>query len=462
MSDTSKRVVVTGMGVITPLGNDIQTFWNALCAGKDGLGQITSCNLSDFPVQQGGEVSKIHLPTELLSRLSTDDRSQHMVVAAVKQAVEQAGLSGFEECRTGVPPVAERQARGLSYTEEHGAGVPPVAERQARGLSYTEEHGACVPPVAERQARGLSYTEEYKTAVVLSTNFASAGTLDGDLGLDTPWTKGNLGFGTAADLVADIWSLSGPRATLSLSCSSGAAAIGYGADLIRSGRADFVIAGGYDAISRFAWAGLSLLRTMTDDKLRPFDKNRSGTLFSEGAGIVVLESYESAKLRNSHILAELCGFGFNNNAYHMTAPSKDGQGIAETMEMALKEAGISPDMVDHVNTHGTGTQLNDSTETAAIKKVLGMNAYDVPITSIKSMIGHLMGAAGSVEAIASILTILNGKIPPTINLTTPDPECDLPMPTAEALEADVDVVISNSSGIGGNNVSLVFRKAEKA
>jgi len=441
MSDTSKRVVVTGMGVITPLGNDIQTFWNALCAGKDGLGQITSCNLSDFPVQQGGEVSKIHLPTELLSRLSTDDRSQHMVVAAVKQAVEQAGLSGFEECRT---------------------GVPPVAERQARGLSYTEEHGACVPPVAERQARGLSYTEEYKTAVVLSTNFASAGTLDGDLGLDTPWTKGNLGFGTAADLVADIWSLSGPRATLSLSCSSGAAAIGYGADLIRSGRADFVIAGGYDAISRFAWAGLSLLRTMTDDKLRPFDKNRSGTLFSEGAGIVVLESYESAKLRNSHILAELCGFGFNNNAYHMTAPSKDGQGIAETMEMALKEAGISPDMVDHVNTHGTGTQLNDSTETAAIKKVLGMNAYDVPITSIKSMIGHLMGAAGSVEAIASILTILNGKIPPTINLTTPDPECDLPMPTAEALEADVDVVISNSSGIGGNNVSLVFRKAEKA
>ena len=418
MSYTSKRVVVTGMGVVTPLGNDIQTFWNALCAGKDGLGQITRCNLSDFPVQQGGEVSEIHLPKELLAKICAEDRSLQMVVAAVKQAIEQANL------------LVSKEIAGETCTEQ-GRSTPALRQE----------------------------IKNSKTAVVLSTNFSSAGTLDGDLGLDTPWTKGNLGFGTAADLVADIWNLSGPRATLSLSCSSGAAAIGYGADLIRSGRADYVIAGGYDTISRFAWAGLSLLRTMTDDKLRPFDKNRSGTLFSEGAGIVVLESYESAKLRNSQILAELCGFGFNNNAYHMTAPSKDGQGIAETMAMALKEAGIGPDMVDHVNTHGTGTQLNDSTETAAIKNVLGKHAYDVPVTSIKSMIGHLMGAAGSVEAIASILTILNGRIPPTINLTTPDPECDLLMPTTGALEADVEVVISNSSGIGGNNVSLVFRRA---
>ncbi|MFZ2658561.1 MAG: beta-ketoacyl-[acyl-carrier-protein] synthase family protein [Victivallales bacterium] len=418
MSEMPKRIAVTGMGLVSPLGNDVQTFWSALCAGKDGLGPITRCNLSDFPVQQGGEVSEIHLPPELLSRLSTHDRSQHMVVAAVKQAVDQAGLS---------VNVAQASCLCKNHEEAGSAGKMPALHS--------------------------------KVAVVLSTNFASAGTLDGDLGLDTPWTKGNLGFGTASDLVADIWNLSGPRATLSLSCSSGAAAIGYGADLIRSGRADYVIAGGYDAISRFAWAGLSLLRTMTDDKLRPFDKNRSGTLFSEGAGIVVLESYESAKLRNSQILAELCGFGFNNNAYHMTAPSKDGQGIADTMAMALKEAGIGPDMVDHVNTHGTGTQLNDSTETAAIKHVLGKHAYDVPVTSIKSMIGHLMGAAGSVEAIASILTILNGRIPPTINLTTPDPECDLLMPTTGALEADVEVVISNSSGIGGNNVSLVFRRA---
>ncbi|MFA6294116.1 MAG: beta-ketoacyl-[acyl-carrier-protein] synthase family protein [Victivallales bacterium] len=391
-----RRVVVTGMGVVSPLGNDIRTFWDALCAGKNGIGNVSVCDLSGFAVQQGGEVSDISLPPELAAKICKDDRSQLMVVAAVKQAIDQAGM-------------------------------PNSA----------------------------------KTALVLATNFAAAGTLDGDLGLSSPWIKGDLGYETATDLVADIWNLSGPRTTLSLSCSSGAAAIGYAADLIRSGRADYVIAGGYDTISRFAWAGLSLLRTMTEDKIRPFDKNRSGTLFSEGAGVLILESFESAKLRNSQILAELCGFGFNNNAYHMTAPPKDGQGIAETMSMALKEAGIGPDMVDHVNTHGTGTQLNDLTETAAIKKVLGMNAYDVPITSIKSMIGHQMGAAGSVEAIASILTILNGMIPPTINLTTPDPECDLPVPTAEALEADVEVVISNSSGIGGNNVSLVFRGNKK-
>ncbi len=417
MPESSKRVAVTGMGIVSPLGNDIQTFWNALCAGKDGLGQITSCDLSGFPIQQGGQVSGISLPPELLAKIRVDDRCQLMVVSAVKQAINQAGL--------------------------------PVNVAQASCLCKNPE---------ETRIAGKMPALHSKTAVVFSTNFAAAGTLDGDLGLATPWTKGDLGFETATDLVADIWNLSGPRTTLSLSCSSGAAAIGYGADLIRSGRADYVIAGGYDAISRFAWAGLSLLRTMTEDKLRPFDKNRAGTLFSEGAGIVVLESFESAKLRNSQMLAELCGFGFNNNAYHMTAPPQDGKGIADTMEMALKEAGILPEMVDHVNTHGTGTQLNDLTETAAIKQVLGKHAYDVPITSIKSMIGHLMGAAGSVEAIASVLTILNGRIPPTINMTEPDPECDLPIPTAGPLDKQVKVVISNSSGIGGNNVSLVFRK----
>ncbi len=393
MSETSKRIAVTGMGIVSSLGNDIATFWNALCVGKDGIGKITTCNLSDFVIQQGGQVTDIQLPPELLNKISKEDRSQAMVVSAVKQAIEQAKLTVTD-----------------------------------------------------------------KVAVVMSTNFAAAGTFDSDLGLSTPWTKGDLGFQTAADLVADIWNLSGPRVTLSLSCSSGAAAIGYGMDLIRNGRADYVIAGGYDAISRFAWAGLSLLRTMTEDKIRPFDKKRAGTLFSEGAGVVVLESFESANLRNSQVLAELCGFGFNNNAYHITAPPPDGQGVAESMMMAMKDGGILPESVDHVNTHGTGTQLNDSTETAAIKQVLGKHAYEVPITSIKSMTGHLMGAAGSVEAIASVMSIVTGKIPPTINLTEPDPACDLPVPTKGALDANVKTVITNSSGIGGNNVSLVFRK----
>ena len=385
------------MGIISPLGNDIDSFWNALCAGKSGIGQINVCNLADSTFQQGGEVAEIPLSADLTSKLPKNDRGLQMVVSAAKQAIDHSGL-------------------------------PDPA----------------------------------KTAVVLATNFASAGTLDEDLGLPSPWGQGNIEYQTAADSIAQIWNLKGPRSTISLSCSSGAAAIGYGADLIRNGHADYVIAGGYDAINRFAWAGLGLLRTMTEDKVRPFDKNRAGTLFSEGAGIVILESYESAKLRNSQILAELCGFGFNNNAYHMTAPPQNGQGIADAMTMALKEAEISPDTVDHINTHGTGTKLNDITETQAIKQVLGKHAEKTPITSIKSMTGHMMGAAGSVEAIATVLSIINAKIPPTINMTEPDPECDLPIPTDGPLDAEIKVAISNSSGIGGNNISLVFKKSKTA
>lgn len=393
------------MGIISPLGNDIESFWNSLCGGRDGIGAVSVCDLSDFTFRQGGEVPEIPLASELASRISDKDRSMRMVLAAVNQAVGQAG-----------------------------------------GLANPA-----------------------KTAVVLATNFAAADTLDEDLGSNELWRKGELGFNGAADSVARIWDLGGPRVTLSLSCSSGAAAIGYGADLIRSGRAECVIAGGYDSISRFAWAGLGLLRTMTEDKIRPFDKNRSGTLFSEGAGVLVLESPESAVKRfstenkllksgiNCGAFAELCGFGFNNNAYHMTAPSQGGKGIADAMAMALNDADIKPEMVDHINTHGTGTQLNDVTETQAIKEVFGKHAYKMPITSIKSMTGHMMGAAGSVEAIATILSIVHGRIPQTINLTEPDPECDLPIPVGAPLDADLRIAVSNSSGIGGNNTALLFR-----
>lgn len=383
------------MGVVSPLGNNIPSFWDNLCAGKSGIGHLNVCDMADFAFQQGGEVTDIPLPAEFKNLLPGNDRALQMLVAATAQAVNQAELTNYS-----------------------------------------------------------------KTAVVLATNFASAGTFDKDLGLDTPWTEGELGFQRAAETVADIWQIDGPLSTLSLSCSSGAAAIAYGADLIKNGHADCVIAGGFDSISRFAWAGLGLLRTMTEDKVRPFDKNRAGTLFSEGAGVIILESADSAKMRNAQIIAELCGFGLNNNAYHMTAPPQNGQGIADAMLMAIKDAGINPDDVDHINTHGTGTKLNDITETQAIKQVLGEHAYNAPITSIKSMVGHLMGAAGSVEAIATVLSMQNSRIPPTINLTEPDPECDLPIPTDGPMEKEINIAISNSSGIGGNNVSLVLSKTD--
>lgn len=391
MSKESK-IKITGMGIISPLGNDIPTFWNNLCAGKSGIGPLTVCDLADFAFQDGGEVKNIPLPAEFKNQVPANDRALQMLVAATAQAINQA----------------------------------PIANPT-------------------------------RTAVVLSTNFASAGTFDKDLGLDSPWSEAELGFQNATDTVAEIWELSGPKSTLSLSCSSGSAAIGYGVDLIKNGHADCVIAGGYDSISRFAWAGLGLLRTMTEDMVRPFDKNRAGTQFSEGAGVVILEKAGTP----SPALAEVSGFGFNNNAYHMTAPPQNGQGIADTMLIALKEAGIKPEEVDHINTHGTGTQLNDITETQAIKQVLGDHAYDAPITSIKSMTGHLMGAAGSAETIATVLSMQNNKIPPTINMTEPDPECDLPIPTDGPMEKVINIAITNSSGIGGNNVSLLLKKIEE-
>jgi len=296
------------------------------------------------------------------------------------------------------------------------------------------------------------------TGIVMATNFGCACSLDQELGTDCEKITGNLGFMEAANTIAELWQCNGPVTSLSLSCSSGVSAIGYGTDLIKSGKCDKVIAGGYDAISRFAWAGLGVLRTMTQDKIRPFSKNRSGTLFSEGAGIVVLEEMEAAKARKTEIIAEVAGFGFNNNAYHMTAPAKEGKGLADAMSTALKESGLKAEEINHINTHGTGTKFNDVTETQAIKSVLGEHASNVPITSIKSMTGHLMGAAGAIETIASAMSIQTGKIPPTINYEEPDPECDLPLPTDTVLTKEVNNVISNSSGIGGNNAALVLRK----
>ncbi len=354
-NEDAARIVLTGMGVVSPLGNCVDTFWRSLCEGGDGISDITVCDLDGFAFARGGQVCEVVLdPAQ--EAVCGDDRALRMAVAAASQAV----------------------------------GANPPADGG-------------------------------KVAVVLATNFGSAGTLDKDLGTRSKWDKGQLSLHNAAAKVAEIWGFGAMRATVSLSCSSGAAAIAYAAHLIRNGHASQALAGGFDGISRFAWAGLGLLRTMTDDKVRPFDKNRSGTLFSEGAGIVMLESLRSARLRNSQILAEIKGWAFNSNAYHMTAPPDGGQGIAESMRDALGSAGLPPEAVGHVNTHGTATQLNDLTETKAIKQVFGGHASKMLITSIKSMTGHMMGAAGSVEAIATALSIKHGKIPPTRNYLTPDP-----------------------------------------
>jgi len=257
-------------------------------------------------------------------------------------------------------------------------------------------------------------------------------------------------------MIAERWNLRGPATTLSLSCSSSAAATGLALDLIRAGRADVILAGGHDTISYSSLAGLSILRTITADEIRPFDKRRNGTIFGEGAAMVVLEELEHARARGAPISAELLGYGLNNNAYHLTAPDKGGEGLRHVLEAALRDAHVAADQLDYINAHGTGTPYHDVAETVAIKTALGDHAYRIPVSSIKAATGHIMAGAGALEAIATILAMRDGVVPPTLNYDEADPNCDLDYVPNEARAHRVKIAASVSSGIGGNNAAVVL------
>ena len=395
------KVLITGMGAVTPIGVSVASFWPALCRGEPAVGPLTRFESRDGTVPLGGEIRVFRLPDPVAAAGSGADRAVQFMIAAAWEAMRDARL-----------PLA---------------GSHP------------------------------------EIGVVLGTNFGSVGSADAWLvppsarSGEMPSFDG-LNFHDATDRVGDLGGLTGPRATLSLSCASGAAALACGADLIRAGRANAVLTGGYDALSRFAWIGLSVLRTMSRSAVRPFDKNRDGTLFSEGAGALLLESEESARARGAPVYAELAGYALNNNAFHMTAPAREGAGTAAVLRRALEDAGVAPEEVDHINAHGTGTQPNDVTETQAIKAVFGAHAARIPITSNKGVLGHLMGAAGSVEAIATILSLREGLIPPTRLELEPDPACDLDYVVREPRRAPLRVALSNSAGIGGCNAALILRK----
>ena len=395
-------LAITGMGVVTPVGCAVADFWSAIREGRSGIRDITRFDTEGFVFTHGGQVDDALLPDGLRTD-DTTDIATRFVLAASAQAMTDAGLP---------------------------AGLDPS-----------------------------------RLGVVLATNFGSA--VSGERLLTYCHGAGRARFAdlaeysyqSAADHVATACNATGPRAVLSLSCSSGAAALAHGADLIIAGRATAVVTGGYDSLSRLAWSGLSALRTMTKDAVRPFDKNRSGTLFSEGAGVLVVEDMEHAQQRGAEIHAELTGWAFNNNAHHMTAPAKEGAGSAAVMAAALALNNTAPDSIQHVNMHGTGTKHNDPTETQAVKTVFGDHATNLTITSIKSMIGHMMGAAGSVEAIATILSMRDGMVPPTINHQESDPDCDLDCVFNTRRETPIDAAVSNSAGIGGCNAAVVFRKS---
>ena len=406
-----RRVVITGMGAITPLGLNVEETWQGLIAGRSGIRRITSFDPSDYPTQIMGEVrgfkARDFMDFKKARRMA---RFSQFAVAATKMALEDAGLTIDESNAERVGVLLGNSVGGLDETE--------------RACRLMLERG------------GMRLSPFY--IVMMPPNMA-------------------------AFHVARTFGIKGYNCTISTACAAGAQAIGEGAEVIRRGKAEVVVAGGTESSScELGLAAFCVGRaysTKSDEPeraCRPFDKNRDGFVGAEGCGILILESLEHAKARGARIYAEVLGYGASNDAYHLIAPDPEAEGAARAIRWALEDAGVSPEDVDYINAHGTGTPLGDAAETLAIKKVFGEHAYRVPISSTKSMIGHLWGAAGAVEAIVCVLTIRDGIIHPTINYETPDPECDLDYVPNVARRAKVDVALSNSFGLGGQNACLVI------
>lgn len=414
MSD--RRVVITGMGTINPLGNTVGGTWKNLLSGTSGIRRIERVDVHDLPSQIGGEIVDFevtnYIPKKDARRM---DRFSQFFWIASRDALADAGIDYAED-----DPGAYRTGVMVGT----GIGGVQTFEEEIEILLHVGPH------------RLTPY--------------------------GIPKIIGNIAGGQ----VSIDFNLYGPNSTVVTACAASANAIGDAAEIIKRGAADVMVAGGADAsITRFAMAGFAQARALStnnDDPQgasRPFDADRDGFVMGEGGSALVLEEREHALARGVDIYAELIGYGMSADAYHVTLPRPGGDGAARAMKAALDSAGLAPGDLSVINAHGTSTQANDATETAAIKTVFGEDAYRIPASSTKSMTGHLLGGAGAIEAIASVMTIGEGVIPPTINYTTPDPECDLDYVPNEAREAAVTTVMSNSFGFGGHNVALVFSAA---
>ncbi|AMA72635.1 MULTISPECIES: beta-ketoacyl-ACP synthase II [Aneurinibacillus] len=407
------RVVVTGVGAVTPLGNNAKAFWEGLLAGKSGVDYITAFDTTEYPVKIAAEVKDFN-PEEFIDKkeIKRTDRFVQFAIAAAKMAVKDAGLE-----------ITEENAENIGVYIGSGIG----------GLATLEEQCTLLMEKGPRR---------------VSPFFV-------------PMMIANMASGQ----VSITLGAKGPNSAAITACASATHSIGDAFKIIERGFADVMITGGAEApIRPLAVAGFSnmkALSTRNDEPQkasRPFDKDRDGFVMGEGAGVIVLESLEHAKKRGATILAEIVGYGMSADAYHLTQPAPEGEGAVRAMIAALKDAGLKPEEVSYINAHGTSTDYNDKFETMAIKKTLGDYAYKVAISSTKSMTGHLLGAAGGIEAVASVLTLRDQIVPPTINYETPDPECDLDYVPNEARKMDVNVVISNSLGFGGHNATIVFKK----
>ncbi len=407
------RVVVTGMGAISPVGLDIQSMWQGLISGESGIDYITHFDPESFESKIAAEVKGFD-PLAYLDRKEArhTDRFVQLAIAASLQVVGQGGLK-----------IEAENANDIGVIIGSGIGGIATLSEQVRVL----------------QERGPDRVSPFLIPMMLTD--------------------------TASGQVSIILGAKGPNYCTTSSCSSGADAIGNAFETIRRGDAQAMVCGGTEAaITPIGVGGFCAARALStrnhDPKRasRPFDVERDGFVIGEGAAVIVLESLQFAKRRGANIIAEMLSYGATSDAFHITQPSEGGEGGARAMMTALKKAGLRPEDIDYINAHGTSTPLNDKSETLAIKSVFGEYAYHIPISSTKSMMGHLLGAAGAIEAVISILTIQNGVIPPTINLTNPDPDCDLDYVPNEARRFEVGTVLSNSFGFGGHNSSLIFTR----
>lgn len=416
MNNHRKRVVITGMGVITPLGMAVGEYWQNLVQGKSGIKQGVLCDYSEYPCTIAGEVMDFD-PGQFINPKEARRmaRFSQLAVAAAGLAIEDSGLD-----------LSREDPERLGVVMGNGNGGFPTTEENARIM--LDKGGMRVSP--------------FFIPMILP-NMAAANT-------------------------SRVYGLKGYTSTIITACAAGTQAIGEAAEVIRRGAADVIVSGGCEAgICQLALGGFNVIKALSthndepEKASRPFDAKRDGFVPAEGAGVLVIESMEHAIDRGANIVAEVIGYGVSSDAFHAVQPDEDGAGAARAMRWALDNAGISIDEIDYINAHGTSTPKNDQVETLAIKSVFGETAYNIPISSTKSMIGHAMGGAGGVEAVACIQTIQHNEIHPTINHEFPDPECDLDYVPNVSRKKQVDTTLSNSFGFGGQNACLVLRRFEE-
>ena len=411
-----RRVVVTGLGAITPIGIGVEEFWQGLIVGKNGVEPITKFDASNFDTKFAAEVKGFqpenYIDKKTLRRL---DPFTQFAITTADMAFKDAGI---------IPDKVDKERFGVIY----GSGIGGMVTLEKQHWIYFEE----------------------KNPHKISPFFVTMMISD-----------------MAAGQISIKFGLKGPNYATTSACATASHAIADAFVLIQRGSADLMMCGGSEAaITEMSIGGFNAMRALSTwndryaEASRPFDKERNGFVMGEGAGTIILEDYEHAVKRNANIYAEIVGIGLTGDAHHITAPAPGGEGAVRSMKEALRDANITPDQVNYINAHGTSTPYNDISETNAIKTVFKDHAYKLVVSSIKSMTGHLLGAAGGIEAIATILAIKNNIVPPTINLTVPDPECDLNYSPQKPTYTEVNFAISNTFGFGGHNASLLFKKAE--